>query len=65
MYRNILIATDGSKLAEMAVSHGVSLAKSTGAKVTALIVEASSISSMCLNLRYARCPKPSQSMPSM
>ena len=40
MYRNILIATDGSKLAEMAVVHGVSLAKSTGAKVTALIVEA-------------------------
>ena len=40
MYRNILIATDGSKLAEMAVSHGVSLAQSTGAKVTALIVEA-------------------------
>src|SRR6476469_2333028 len=40
MYRNILIATDESKLAEMAVLHGVSLAKSTGAKVTALIVEA-------------------------
>ena len=41
MYRNILIATDGSKLAEKAVSHGVSLAKLAGAKVTALIVEAS------------------------
>ena len=41
MYKNILIATDGSKLAESAVSHGVSLAKSTGAKVVALIVEAS------------------------
>ena len=40
MYRNILIATDGSQLAEKAVSHGVSLAKSVGAKVTALIVEA-------------------------
>jgi nucleotide-binding universal stress UspA family protein len=40
MYRNILIATDGSKLAEKAVSHGVSLAKLAGAKVTALIVEA-------------------------
>ena len=39
MYQNILIATDGSKLAESAVTHGVSLAKSTGAKVTALIVE--------------------------
>jgi nucleotide-binding universal stress UspA family protein len=41
MYRNILIATDGSQLAESAVSHGVSLAKLAGAKVTALIVEAS------------------------
>jgi nucleotide-binding universal stress UspA family protein len=40
MYRNILIATDGSQLAEKAVSHGVSLAKLAGAKVTALIVEA-------------------------
>jgi nucleotide-binding universal stress UspA family protein len=40
MYRNILIATDGSALAEKAVSHGLSLAKSVGAKVTAVIVEA-------------------------
>ena len=40
MYRHILIATDGSALSEKAVSHGVSLAKSVGAKVTALIVEA-------------------------
>ena len=40
MYRNVLIATDGSKLAEKAVSHGLSLAKSVDAKVTALIVEA-------------------------
>jgi len=40
MYSNILIATDGSQLAESAVSHGVSLAKLAGAKVTALIVEA-------------------------
>ena len=40
MYRNILIATDGSKLAEKAVTNGLSLAKSVGAKVTALIVEA-------------------------
>src|SRR3977135_2229190 len=39
MYRNILIATDGSALAENAVSHGVSLAKAIGAKVTAVIVE--------------------------
>ena len=40
MYRHILIATDGSALAEKAVTHGLSLAKSTGAKVSALIVEA-------------------------
>jgi nucleotide-binding universal stress UspA family protein len=40
MYQHILIATDGSALAERAVSHGLSLAKSVGAKVTALIVEA-------------------------
>lgn len=40
MYRHILIATDGSVLAKKAVSHGLSLAKSVGAKVTALVVEA-------------------------
>lgn len=40
MYRNILIATDGSALAGKAVTHGITLAKSVGAKVTALIVEA-------------------------
>jgi len=40
MYRNILIATDGSALAEKAVAHGLGLAKAVGAKVTALIVEA-------------------------
>ena len=40
MYRNILIATDGSALADKAVSHGLALAKSVGAKVTALTVEA-------------------------
>jgi nucleotide-binding universal stress UspA family protein len=39
MYRNILIATDGSDLAEKAVSHGLSLAKAVGAKITAVIVE--------------------------
>ena len=41
MFTNILIATDGSELAEKAVSHGVSLAKLAGSKVTALIVEPS------------------------
>jgi len=40
MYRNILIATDGSELAHKAVDHGLELAKSVGAKVTAVIVEA-------------------------
>jgi nucleotide-binding universal stress UspA family protein len=41
MYRHILIPTDGSELAGRAVRHGLSLAKSLGAKVTALTVEAS------------------------
>jgi nucleotide-binding universal stress UspA family protein len=40
MYKNILIATDGSALASKAVEHGLSLAKATGGKVTAVIVEA-------------------------
>ena len=39
MYRHILISTDGSELAESAVTHGLSLAKSVGAKVTVIIVE--------------------------
>ncbi|MFK0686055.1 universal stress protein [Ochrobactrum sp. BD67] len=34
MYTNILIATDGSELAEKGVDQGVALAKETGAKVT-------------------------------
>ena len=41
MYRHILIPTDGSELAHKAVVHGLGLAKSVGAKVTALTVEAS------------------------
>jgi len=41
MYRHILIPTDGSELAGRAVRHGLSLAKSVGAKVTALTVEGS------------------------
>ena len=40
MYRHILIPTDGSELAEHAVSNGLSLAKSVGAKVSVIIVEA-------------------------
>jgi nucleotide-binding universal stress UspA family protein len=38
MYRNILIPTDGSALSEMAIEYGVTLAKATNAKVTALTV---------------------------
>ena len=36
MFKNILIPTDGSPLAEKAVVQGVALAKSVGAKVTAV-----------------------------
>jgi len=39
MYRHILIPTDGSALAEHAVTNGLSLAKFVGAKVTVIIVE--------------------------
>jgi nucleotide-binding universal stress UspA family protein len=38
MYKNILIPTDGSELAGKAVQHGLSLAKTIGAKVTAVTV---------------------------
>ena len=40
MYKNILIATDGSELAHKDVDHGLGLAKSVGVKVTAVVVEA-------------------------
>jgi len=39
MYRHVLIPTDGSELAENAVTNGLSLAKFVGAKVTVIIVE--------------------------
>jgi nucleotide-binding universal stress UspA family protein len=39
MYRHILIPTDGSALAEHAVTNGLELAKFVGAKVTVVIVE--------------------------
>jgi nucleotide-binding universal stress UspA family protein len=39
MYQHILIPTDGSELAELAVTHGLSLAKFAGAKVTVIVVE--------------------------
>ncbi|WP_262298250.1 universal stress protein [Microvirga sesbaniae] len=38
MYRNILIATDGSSLAARAVEHGTNLAKALGATVLLLTV---------------------------
>lgn len=38
MYRNILIATDGSDLAAKAVKEGVLFAKAIGAKITAVTV---------------------------
>jgi nucleotide-binding universal stress UspA family protein len=40
MYRHILVSTDGSELAHRAVTHALALAKSVGAKVTAMTVEA-------------------------
>jgi len=38
MYRHILIPTDGSKLAERGVAHGLALAKSLGATVSFIFV---------------------------
>ena len=38
MYKHILIATDGSDLAQRAVDHGLSLAKSLAAKVVVVTV---------------------------
>ena len=38
MYKNILIPTDGSELANKAVEHAVRLAKDTGARITAATV---------------------------
>src|SRR5215469_13296875 len=38
MYRHILIPTDGSALAQRGVSHGLTLAKSVGARVSAIYV---------------------------
>lgn len=38
MYKHILIATDGSELANKAAPHGLELAKLTGAEVTAITV---------------------------
>lgn len=38
MYTNILIPTDGSGLSDKAVTHGIALAKTLGAKITAVTV---------------------------
>ena len=38
MYRHILLATDGSELANRAVTHALELARSLGAKLTAVTV---------------------------
>jgi len=38
MYKNILLPTDGSPLANSAVEHGIALAKSLGARITGLTV---------------------------
>ena len=38
MYKNILLPTDGSELASKAVDHGITLAKTLGAKITVLMV---------------------------
>ena len=40
MYKHLLIATDGSELGHKAVGHGLSLARSLGAKATVVTVTA-------------------------
>jgi nucleotide-binding universal stress UspA family protein len=40
MYKHILLPTDGSDLSKAAIKHGLALAKTLGAKVTALVVSA-------------------------
>jgi nucleotide-binding universal stress UspA family protein len=44
MFKNILIATDGSELSQLAVDKGLKLAKALGAQVTAVTVTPSWIS---------------------
>lgn len=38
MYQHILLPTDGSELSKAAMKHGIALAKTIGARVTALVV---------------------------
>ena len=40
MYKHILIATDGSELADKGVEHGLALASALGSKVSVLTVSA-------------------------
>jgi nucleotide-binding universal stress UspA family protein len=40
MYRHILLPTDGSDLSKTAIKHGIALAKTIGAEVTAMVVSA-------------------------
>lgn len=47
VYTSILIATDGSEHTANAVRHGITLAKTTGARVTALfVIDATSFSTL-------------------
>ncbi|RDE09197.1 universal stress protein [Pelagibacterium lacus] len=45
MYKHILIATDGSELAQKGLDHGLALAKSLGAAVTVVTVTANELMS--------------------
>jgi len=38
MYKHILLPTDGSDMSKAAIKHGIALAKSVGAEVTAIVV---------------------------
>ncbi|MCS4541166.1 MAG: universal stress protein [Euryarchaeota archaeon] len=38
VYKNILVPTDGSEYSELAIPHAITIAKSTGAKITTLYV---------------------------
>lgn len=39
LFKHILIPTDGSELSQMAVKHGIAIAKTVGARVTAMTVQ--------------------------
>ena len=63
MYRNILVPTDGSEITAKAVQNAIALAKTTGAKLTALSIKEpfpySAISEMqtgnCESVNAKRC----------